>query len=123
VNTPADTIEIRKLRVTAHVGVPDEELAQSQTLEVSLVMTPGNSFDDLADDITRTVDYHAVALEIQAIADQKPRRLIETLAADLANILLKNHSLSRIEVLVEKFILPDTECVAVRVIRHARGGA
>lgn len=119
-NTPADTIEIRKLRVSTHVGVPDEELAEVQTLEISMVLTPRNNFEDLADDITRTVDYHAVALEIQAIADQRPRRLIETLAADLANILLKNHSLSRIEVLLEKFILRDTECVAVRVIRQAR---
>lgn len=120
-NTPADTIEIRKLRVTTHVGVPDEELSRPQTLAVSVVMTPGNSFDGLADDLGRTVDYHAVALEIQTIADQRPRRLIETLASDLADLLMKNHSLLRIEVVVEKFILPDTECVAVRVIRIAPG--
>ena len=115
-----DTIEIRKLRVTAHVGVPDEELAVPQTLEVSIVMTPATAFEDMSDDITRTVDYHAVALEVQAIAGERPRRLIETLAADLAGVLLKRHALGRIEVLVEKFILPGTECVAVRTIRHAR---
>jgi dihydroneopterin aldolase len=86
-------------------------------------MTPGIDFDGLADDIARTADYHAVALEVQRIADQHPRRLIETLAADLANILLKNHALIRVEVLVEKFILPDTECVAVRAIRNAKPGS
>jgi len=113
----ADTIEIRKLRVRAFVGVPDQEIAVAQTLEISVIMTPQVSFDDLADDLSRTVDYHAVSLEIQAIADERPRRLIETLATDLAGILLKNHALSRIEVLVEKFILPETECVAVRVVK------
>ena len=113
----ADIIEIRKLRVSARVGVPDEEIAAAQTLEVSVVMTPQGYFDDLADDISRTVDYHAVSMEIQSIAKERPRRLIETLAIDLADILLKNHALRRIEVLVEKFILPETECVAVRVVR------
>ena len=118
-NPPADRIEIRKLRVRARVGVPDEERAAAQVLEISILMTPLSSFEDLADDISRTVDYAAVALEVQSIADQRPRRLIETLAADLAGILLKHHPLRSIEVLVEKFILPDTECVAVRVVRNS----
>lgn len=122
-NPPSDFIEIRKLRVTANVGVPDEELASAQTLEISIVMTPQVAFEELGDEIARTVDYHAVALEIQAIADARPRRLIETLAVDLARILLEHHPLRRIEVLVEKFILPDTECVAVRVVRDSFGKA
>ncbi len=118
-NPPSDLIEIRKLRVTTFVGVPDEELASPQTLEISIVMTPQVAFEELGDDITHTVDYHAVVLEIQAIADARPRRLIETLAVDIATILLGNHPLRRIEVLVEKFILPETEAVAVRVIRES----
>ncbi len=122
-NPSSDLIEIRKLRVTTFVGVPDEELASPQTLEISIVMTPQFAFEELGDDIARTVDYHAVALEIQAIADARPRRLIETLAVDIARILLGNHPLRRIEVLVEKFILPDTECVAVRVVRNSSGKA
>lgn len=117
-NLPSDLIEIRKLRVTTFVGVPDEELALPQTLEISIVMVPLVSFDELGDDIALTVDYHAVALEIQTIADARPRRLIETLAVDIARSLLGNHPLRRIEVLVEKFILPETESVAVRVVRE-----
>lgn len=117
-STSPDSIEIRKLRVSAEVGVPDEEIAHAQMLEVSIVMVPVVSFDDLADDIARTVDYHAVALEIQAIAEERPRRLIETLAVDIAGTLLEHHALTRIEVLVEKYILPDTDCVAVRVVRQ-----
>ena len=121
-NAPPDSIEIRKLRVTAHVGVPDDELASAQMLEITAVMVPLVSFEELADDIARTVDYHAVALEIQAIAGKKPRRLIETLASDIAQTLLEAHPLLRIEVRVEKFILPDTECVAVRVVRERKDG-
>jgi dihydroneopterin aldolase len=122
-NFPGDSIEIRKLRVTANVGVPDEELASPQMLEISVVMVPFSGFEELDDEISRTVDYHAVALEIQAIAASRPRRLIETLAADIARNLLKNHPLRRVEVLVDKFILPDTESVAVRVVRESPGKA
>lgn len=117
-NPSADLIEIRRLRVTGHVGVPDEELASPQQLDLSIVMQPLDSFEGLCDDIQRTVDYHAVALEVEALAAARPRRLIETLAVDVAAHLLRKHPLRRVEVLVEKYILPNTECVAVRVVRE-----
>ena len=112
-----DSIEIRRLRVSAHIGVPDEERASPQTLLVTVRMVPGQNFDGLADDISRTVDYHAVALEIQALAATRPRRLIETLASETAGMLLANHPLARVPVTIEKHILPDTECVAVHLER------
>ena len=112
-----DTIEIRKLRVTTHIGVPDEERAAPQELLLSIVMTPQASFRHLGDDINQTVDYYAVSLELEALAAEKPRKLIETLAADVADHLLSHHPLRRVDVLVEKFILPNTECVAVRTVR------
>lgn len=112
-----DTIEIRRLRVTAHIGVPDEERTDPQVLLVTVRMTPSQGFTGLADEISRTVDYYAVSLEIQALAAIRPRRLIETLATDIANHLLGNHPLSHVAVSVEKHILPDTQCVAVHLER------
>lgn len=115
--TPPDTIEIRRLQVSAHIGVPDEERAEAQTLWITVRLVPGQGFDGLADDIARTVDYHAVALEIQALAASKPRNLIETLAVETADWLLGKHPLKSVAVTIEKHILPDTECVAVHVVR------
>jgi dihydroneopterin aldolase len=116
--TSPDTIEIRKLRVSTHIGVPDAERAEPQELLVSVVMSPVSGFEDLDDDIAWTVDYYAVAQELKALAAERPRCLIETLALDFARHLLEKHPLRRVEILVEKFILPDTECVAVRVVRE-----
>ncbi len=112
-----DTIEIRRLKVLTHIGVPDDERAAAQTLWITVRMIPSQGFDGLADDISRTVDYHAVALEIQALAAAKPRNLIETLAVETADMLLGKHPLSRVEITIEKHILPDTECVAVHLTR------
>lgn len=112
-----DTIEIRRLRLETHIGVPDEERATRQVLLATLQMTPTHGFDGLDDEISRTVDYHQVALEIQALAGNHPRKLIETLAAEIAGFLLEHHPLRQVAVTLEKHILPDTECVAVHLER------
>lgn len=113
-----DTIEIRRLRVTTHIGVPDEERAAPQTLWITLRMVPLHGFEGLADEISNTVDYYAVSLEIEALAAGRPRKLIETLAVDIAGHLLGNHPLRRVDVSIEKHILPNTECVAVHLTRE-----
>jgi FolB domain-containing protein len=112
-----DTIEIRRLRVSTHIGVPDEERATSQTLLVTVRMTPSQGFDGLADEISRTIDYYQVSQEIQSLAAARLRHLIETLATDIAGHLLGKHPLAHVAVSIEKHILPDTECVAVHIER------
>jgi dihydroneopterin aldolase len=113
-----DTIEIRRLRVQAHIGVPDEERAEAQTLLITVRMVSGQGFAGLADEISRTIDYHAVAQEIQSLAAARPRRLIETLAVEIADHLLAAHPLTSVAVSIEKHILPDAECVAVHIERR-----
>jgi 7,8-dihydroneopterin aldolase/epimerase/oxygenase len=113
-----DVIEIRRLRISTHIGVPDEERAVPQQVLVTVKMTPRKDFDSLADEISQTVDYYAVSLEIESLAAARPRRLIETLATDIADHLLGNHPLSRVAVSIEKHILPNTECVAVHIERE-----
>ena len=113
-----DAIEIRRLRVQTFIGVPDEERSAEQTLLVTVRMVPGQGFDGLADEISRTIDYHLVALDIRSLAAARPRHLIETLATDIAGFLLESRPLLSVAVSIEKHILPDTECVAVHVERR-----
>ncbi len=112
-----DEIEIRRLKVHAHIGVPDDERSAPQVLLITARLTPSQGFDGLADEISRTVDYHAVAIQIQELAATRPRKLIETLATELCDFLLRNHPLSKVAISIEKHILPDTECVAVHIER------
>jgi len=113
-------IEIRRLRVSSHIGVPDEERAAPQELRVGVVIELATPFSAMADDLARTLDYAALAGEIQALAAARPRRLIETLASDIAGHVLAADGVDAVEVVVEKFILPETECVAVS-LRRERG--
>lgn len=110
-------IEIRRLRVVTHIGVPDEERADSQELRVSLVISVATPFAGMNDELGKTLDYAALATGIQSLAMARPRRLIETLASDIAGHVLACPLAAAVEVTVEKFILPDTDCVAVRLFR------
>ncbi len=112
-----DQIEIRRLAVSTNIGVPPEERATEQTVWISLWLTPNVPFDDLHDSIAQTVDYAKVAQKVKLIASSEPRYLIETLATDVANQLLKSFSIHSLTVKIEKKVLPNTEFVAVKITR------
>ena len=111
-------IEIRRLRVVTSIGVPDEERAEPQELRVSVVISVVTPFLEMNDDLEKTLDYAALAAGIQSLAAAWPRRLIETLASDVAAYVLASPAAAAVEVTVEKFILPDTDCVTVRLHRE-----
>ncbi|MEM9237760.1 MAG: dihydroneopterin aldolase, partial [Verrucomicrobiota bacterium] len=73
-------IRIKGLRIRTRIGVPDEERAGWQELAVDVEMVPEAAFAGMADDITSTVDYHAVCEAIGRLAETGSRHLIETLA-------------------------------------------
>jgi FolB domain-containing protein len=120
--TPADLIEVRRLELVTHIGVPETERAAPQTLWATLRLAPHGGFEGMADDLTRTTDYQAVAQEIVELAAARPRRLIETLAVEIAEDLLARYPLAWVAVSIEKKILPNTECVAVHVERWKKPG-
>jgi len=113
----ADAIVVEALEISAHVGVPDEEIANAQRLTVSLTLEPRAGFSHLHDDIARAVDYFQVCQRVKQVAAERPRRLIETLAEDIARALIAGFDLATVEIELRKFILPDTKHVAVRLRR------
>jgi FolB domain-containing protein len=112
-------IEIRGLEVMARVGVPEEERAVPQRLLLDLRFAALDQPADLGDDITATVDYFSLSRRVIAIAGERSRKLIETLADELADRLVIHYPLRWIEVTVRKFILTDAEWVGVSIRRHA----
>ena len=112
-----DEIEIRRLEIECHIGVPDEERAQPQKLWITTRMRPSQGFIGLHDQVHNTVDYYEVSLKIAELASSRPRHLIETLAIDLAEMLLISYPLQSVDVEIEKRILPNAQYVAVKIQR------
>ena len=114
-----DEIRIEELELMARVGVPDEERAQPQRLTVSLTLQPRKRFGDLGDDLKRTIDYAAVCAELRRFVSGRRDKLIETLAHEIAEHLLRTFELARVELELRKFVLPETRYVAVKITREA----
>ena len=115
-----DRIHIESLELSAHIGVPDAERAATQRLTVSLTIEPHRDFRGLGDELAKTVDYFAVCEEVKALSAARPRKLIETLAEEIAELVLEHFAVAAVEVELRKFILPDTAHVGVVIRRAAR---
>lgn len=114
-------IEIEELEIKSKVGVPEEERQNPQRLTVSLRFQIPSSFESLADECARTIDYSAVAEEVSAIAASSSSALIETLAFGIAERLMDRFPITRLEVVLRKFILPNARYVSVRTVRTRAG--
>lgn len=112
-------IHIHNLEVRGRVGVTDEERDQPQRLVANVTVWPRVHFDASGDDIARTVNYAAVALEVQSVITAATDRLIETLTERVLQRLVHTFPITKAEVEIRKFVVPDTEYVSVRAVRHA----
>ena len=112
-----DRIHIEQLELLATVGVPDAERATPQRLVVNITLTPRNDFRNLGDDLDQTVDYAAVCDAVKEFVRHRSFKLIETLAEELASSIKQRFAVTRVEIELRKFVLPDTAFVAVRAVR------
>jgi dihydroneopterin aldolase len=106
-------IHLQGVSLPAYIGVPASERSELQVLKVHLTLWPQLSFSEMADEVSRTIDYAEVVLEVRRQALAKPRALIETLADDLAEHLLQMFQPQRVRITILKHILPGVEHVAV----------
>ena len=97
-----DRIELRGLAVRGNHGVFDHERRDGQDFVIDLTvwldLTAAASSDDLAD----TVDYGALAQRAYDITAGPPRALIETVAAEIAEEVMKDRRIDAVEVVVHK---------------------
>lgn len=112
-----DTIHIKGLQLPVRLGVPDAERARWQTVEADVSLVTEGGFRDLDDDLERTVDYERLSLDLRDLAAARPRKLLETLADELAECVLGNGLVTEVSLTLRKFILPGTDSVAVSVNR------
>lgn len=64
-----------------------------------------------------TIDYYAVSRRLLGFGAGRSWKLIETLAVEIAEMVLKEFGATRGRVEVKKFIIPEARYVAVRVER------
>jgi 7,8-dihydroneopterin aldolase/epimerase/oxygenase len=111
-------ISIVDLEVFYRVGVPDTERAQPQRLLLTVEMEFDFSVAAKSDGINHTIDYFAVTQRLLKFGDDKNWKLIEKLAADIANIILTEFKPQGISVEVKKFIIPQARYISVALAKR-----
>ncbi|WP_425501959.1 dihydroneopterin aldolase [Phragmitibacter flavus] len=97
--------------------MPEAERAAWQVLRADIRLKLARGFDEMADDLSETVNYAELSDAVKALAAERPRQLLETLAAELVALVLNADGVMEVEVMLKKRILPGTDFVAVRMHR------
>jgi len=111
-------IRIVDLEVAYRVGVPDAERAQPQRLLLTVELGRDFAAAAATDDLSKTIDYYAVAQRLLRFGEGRSWRLIETLATDIADMLLAEFAPDAVNVEVKKFVIPEARHVAVSLTKH-----
>jgi dihydroneopterin aldolase len=115
-----DKIRITDLEVFYQVGVTEAERATPQRLLVSLEMTHDFKSAVARDDLAETLDYFAICQRVLKFGEDCHWQLIETLAAEIAAMVLEEFEPESVTVEVKKFVIPQAAHVSVQVTRTAR---
>jgi dihydroneopterin aldolase len=109
-----DRILIQEARFQSHVGVSDEERTQPQEIIVDIEMFRDLRAAGESDDLRETVCYATVHTKAAQIIGGKAFHLIETIAEQLAAMVLRDFPIEKVVIRVRK-----PAALAARNVRYA----
>src|ERR1019366_5136489 len=105
------------LEVFYCVGVTDEERARPQRLLITVDMTHDFSSAAVSDRVEKTINYFDVAQDFLKFGEGRNWKLIEKLAANIADAILSRYKPQAVTVQVKKFPIPQARWVSVMLTR------
>lgn len=112
-----DKITIKDLELDAHIGVTAEERARSQKVLITVILERDLGEAGRTDSETTTTPYDEVVQLIKDTIAERPRRLIEAMALEVAREILYKRMAVTVTVEVKKFSIPRTGYVSVELQR------
>lgn len=97
-----DTIRIEQLELDCLIGINPWERLTKQRITVDITMDVDLSAAGRSDSIRDTVDYRVVAKAVAAEVNSSSYKLVEALAARLAEICMTNERVQSVEVTLRK---------------------
>jgi dihydroneopterin aldolase/D-erythro-7,8-dihydroneopterin triphosphate epimerase len=115
----ADRIHIRDLLLRPVIGVYPEERDIRQDILLNITLYSDQKPAAETDDFNLTVDYHAVHDSIVELVESSSFRLIESLAAAVADLILNVEGVRACRVVVDKpAVLRFSKSIAVEIFRE-----
>jgi FolB domain-containing protein len=116
-----DVIELRGLRLVGVCGVLPEEQVRPQPLLVDLDVVADLTVAGRSDDLDDTLDYGAIADEVARVVGTERFALLERLAARIAEVVLADARVLRVQVAVRKLRPPVPQLLDTSGVRITRG--
>jgi len=115
----ADRIQLRGLTVRGRHGVFEHERRDGQEFVVDITVWLDLDRAGATDDLAHTVDYGELAKRAAQIVGGPPRNLIEAVAADIADDVMRDERIHAAEVTIHKPQAPiPLEFGDVAVVAH-----
>lgn len=110
-------INIVDLEVFYQIGVTEEERAKPQRLLITVEMDLDFSSAVMTDRVEKTINYFEIAQELLKFGEKRSWKLLEKLAANIADHIMLKFRPEAITVEVKKFPIPQSRYVSVIVAR------
>ncbi|QNK82783.1 dihydroneopterin aldolase [Nakamurella sp. PAMC28650] len=121
----ADRITLTGLRIFGHHGVFEHERREGQHFVIDITLWLDLSDAVVTDDLKTTIHYGELAQLAAEIVAGPPRDLIEAVAGQIADTVMRTYVLHAVEVTVHKPSAPiplDFTDVAVTIRRSVKRG-
>lgn len=121
----ADRITLTGLRIFGRHGVFDHERRDGQQFVVDVTLWLDLTDAVATDDLKTTVDYGELAQLVAEIVSGPPHDLIESVAGQIADTVMRTHAVHAVEVTMHKPAAPiplDFADVAVTIRRSTKRG-
>lgn len=116
-----DSVFIRGLQVEAIIGVYEWEQAITQPLVFDIVMTTSQLTAAKTDNIADAINYKIACERIAELCQSQKLALLETLAERVAQMLLADFSIEKVEVCIHKpTAIKNAASVGVKITRFAK---
>jgi len=116
-----DIVFIKQLEVISTIGVYGWEKSVQQKLYFDLEMAVDNKPAAASDDIHLALDYFNVSERVNQFAQQHQYELIETMAENVAALIMKEFSVPWIKLTLHKpGALPRAQSLGVQIERGIR---
>ncbi|MBU4310613.1 dihydroneopterin aldolase [bacterium] len=116
-----DKILLRNIILYAHLGVKEEEREVRQKISLDVELSLNLEETAQKDDLEKTVDYEKVYNLIKKRIEAKKYHLLEALAQDLAQEILKNFKIEEVLLQAKKLqvkLAGPLDYVAVEITRR-----
>jgi dihydroneopterin aldolase len=113
-----DTVFIKQLHVETIVGILPQERITPQPILLDITLSVDTRTPAKTGDIADACDYSTMAVQVSAFIIEQQFQLLETLAEDVAALILRDFQVEEVLLRVSKpKAVAAADCVGVEILR------